>query len=1134
MTRLQRRLLVVFGVVVVALMSSPAAFAARGDAGAHAFRPKRSVLTEKADSQIANLIETASSQGAEVALQSAAASRLRVSAGKVHVIVEASDMASAVASIVAAGAEAGSTSANLLQVTATPAQLKELLGAPGIGYVRVPLPHYEGTVSGEGVATSNALSLQLAGNTGVGVKIAVIDGGFAGVSVARASGDLPNTTAHDIDYCGGGFYSATDHGTAVAEIVHEMAPGAELYLICIWDDVDLALAESYAKANGISIISHSMGWFNSSRGDGSGGPGSPDAIAADAVANGILWVNAAGNYATQHWSGTFVDSGVNLNLGGGDYEDAHLFASGDIGNSFYLANGQYFCATLKWDSWPTTSNDFDLILLDGANVIIGGSFGYQAGSQAPVEGFCWVNNWGAGTYSLAIGRWSAASSPRFDLFAYTGPDLQYQTAAGSVAEPASAPVVFAVGAQCWNGTTIEYFSSRGPTISGQVKPDITGQDSVSGTTYGPSYGCGTGFLGTSAAAPHVAGAAALVKAANPGYTVAQIEAFLQDNAIDEGTPGNDSIYGFGLLFLPNRPQAPTGVSGIGYNGSVQVSWSAPTGTVAGYTVTSDPGGFTCTTTGELTCLVTGLTNGTPYTFTVTATNEGGTSDPSDPSAAVTPSTVPDAPVVTAIGKDGAIDVSWTVPDDNGSPITSYRVDVSPGGNFCEVAGTMCGFSSLTNGVTYTVTVFARNANGDGMPAVTSATPRLGSSYVGLTPTRILDTAAGIPSPHGPITALHALTFQVTDRYPGDPTRNVPAEATSVTGVLSVSNATIGGYLALTPDPIDIPYTSTMNFPARDNRSTGVTVTLGPGGTLSVTFAPTAGSTANVAFDVTGYFIEGTSGSTFFSLPPRRVFDSRKGLGQPGGVATKMANGVHQTFWVTGGTTGVPAEAVAVTANVTVTRQSSAGKMTVGPTTDDSPVTATVYSPAYTTYNKDNRATGITIKLGPGGTLNGVWQGSAGSTADLVVDINGYFVEGTSGAMYVPVIPNRVMDTRKGWPTGMSKLVGLKGRTFPVVNQGFDPADPTRTVLDPTRNVPPEAIAVTGTLTVTRQQLEGYMALMTVKTDIPSTSTLNFLRDNRATGVTVPLGPGGILAITYAPTRYKTTHAIFDVSGYFVN
>jgi hypothetical protein len=63
---------------------------------------------------------------------------------------------------------------------------------------------------------------------------------------------------------------------------------------------------------------------------------------------------------------------------------------------------------------------------------------------------------------------------------------------------------------------------------------------------------------------------------------------------------------------------------------------------------------------------------------------------------------------------------------------------------------------------------------------------------------------------------------------------------------------------------------------------------------------------------------------------------------------------------------------------------------------------------------------------------------------------------------------------------------------------------------------------------------GYLALTTVKVDVPSTSTLNFLLDNRATGVTVPLGSGGILAITYAPTRYKTAQAIFDVSGYFVN
>jgi hypothetical protein len=81
-------------------------------------------------------------------------------------------------------------------------------------------------------------------------------------------------------------------------------------------------------------------------------------------------------------------------------------------------------------------------------------------------------------------------------------------------------------------------------------------------------------------------------------------------------------------------------------------------------------------------------------------------------------------------------------------------------------------------------------------------------------------------------------------------------------------------------------------------------------------------------------------------------------------------------------------------------------------------------------------------------------------------------------------------------------------------------------------VPANAIGVTGTLTVTRQDVEGYLSLTPTKIDIPTTSTLNFLKDNRATGVTVPLG-GGKLAIAYAPTRYRYTDAVFDVSGYFI-
>jgi hypothetical protein len=667
----------------------------------------------------------------------------------VRVVVEASQVADAKASLVASGATVERAAGSLVQVLATPGQLRALLDAPGISYIRAPLRYSLAAVTGEGVALTNALAAHTAGNDGSGVKIAIVDGGFQNLAAAQASGDIPSSVT-SFDYCSGQFSTATVHGTAVTEIVHEMAPGASLYLFCINSEVGLANAEAYAKANGISIISHSMGWYNSSRGDGSGGPGSPDAIAADAAANGILWVNAAGNDAQAHWSGTFVNSG----------DDTHLFAPGDDGNSFYMPTGTTACALLKWDAWPTTTQDYDLYIVRSSTMtIVAGSENDQYGQTLPPEeGACYTNTGSSQWFFVGIVKYHTTTTPRMDLFLLGGMPLEYQVVAGSVAEPASSAATFAVGATCWRGTDIEPFSSQGPTIDGRTKPDITGPDQVSGTTYGATgASCSNyqGFPGTSASTPHVAGAAALVKVAYPSYTIAQIRAFLETHSVDQGDAGKDNVYGAGLLLLPDVPEPPTDVTGVGYDQSVAVSWVAPAmignGPITGYTATSDPGGFTCTTTGELTCAVYGLTNGTPYTFTVTATNGYGTSDPSDPSAAVTPSAVPDAPVVTVVGSDGHLDISWVPPNDNGSPITSYRVDVSPGGNFCEVAGTMCGFSGLTNGVTYTITVFARNANGDGMPTVTTATPRLGNSYVGLTPTRILDTGAGIPSPHGPIT-----------------------------------------------------------------------------------------------------------------------------------------------------------------------------------------------------------------------------------------------------------------------------------------------------------------------------------------------------------------------------------------------
>jgi len=136
-----------------------------------------------------------------------------------------------------------------------------------------------------------------------------------------------------------------------------------------------------------------------------------------------------------------------------------------------------------------------------------------------------------------------------------------------------------------------------------------------------------------------------------------------------------------------------------------------------YTVTASPGGQTCTASSAATsCSISGLTLGTTYTFTVTATNAYGTSDPSDASPSITIVSAPGAPTspkaTTSVSSETTVSVSWSAPASNGgSPITSYNVTSSPGGFTCSTTSTSCTVSSLTKGTAYTFTVTATNAPG---------------------------------------------------------------------------------------------------------------------------------------------------------------------------------------------------------------------------------------------------------------------------------------------------------------------------------------------------------------------------------------------------------------------------------------
>jgi uncharacterized repeat protein (TIGR01451 family) len=163
---------------------------------------------------------------------------------------------------------------------------------------------------------------------------------------------------------------------------------------------------------------------------------------------------------------------------------------------------------------------------------------------------------GNGYYGIGIRKFNSTRDVHFELFTPKTERLQHLVYDRSLANLADAPNAMTVAAlDVTSPYPQESYSSQGPTNGpggvaggGILKPDIAGFANVATESYP-----GSTFNGTSSATPHVAGAAALVWGAYPGYSVTNVQDYLEAQAIDMGTAGQDTIYGHGRLALGSAP-----------------------------------------------------------------------------------------------------------------------------------------------------------------------------------------------------------------------------------------------------------------------------------------------------------------------------------------------------------------------------------------------------------------------------------------------------------------------------------------------------------------------------------------------------------------------------------------------------
>ncbi|MGI4831636.1 MAG: S8 family peptidase [Janthinobacterium lividum] len=480
------------------------------------------------------------------------------------------------------------------------AQLLELASSADVTRISEPLGYHTnvGSVTSQGYVAHRANGVVPGGVNGTGIKVGVLSDSASATRVAAliASGDLPANTV----VLPGQVGSGEDEGAAMMEIVHDIAPGAQIFFATA-DPSEAQFATNIRALRftyGCDIIVDDISYFDESVFQ----DGTVANAVNDVVAAGGMYFSAAANSGnltsgtSGTWEGDFTSGGTTSLITNLEGSPVALNNFGTVSSAQTYDTLTSAASSGVWLHWADpnggSSNDYDLFVLNSTGTTVKGySAGTQTGTQNPLEyvypsstcntatptGYCpaagdrivvalysgaaralhidteratlsigtpgatFGHNGGANTFSMAAVYWNSA---RRGAIPFTGGIANPDEAFSS---DGPRKIFFNPDGSAITSGNFLFATNGGTTL---IKPDAAAADGVSTAT--PGF---LPFFGTSAAAPHAAGIAALVKSANPSLTNQQILSILRSTTLDNMESGIDRDSGYGILSVTNAVAA---------------------------------------------------------------------------------------------------------------------------------------------------------------------------------------------------------------------------------------------------------------------------------------------------------------------------------------------------------------------------------------------------------------------------------------------------------------------------------------------------------------------------------------------------------------------------------------------------